>query len=115
MTCLTSVPTGNDDMKTPGFDASATLDCYVLRLYVAGDNAQSKRAIANLKQICDTHLAERFELEVVDIFAQPHLAETDRILAVPALIKRLPEPVRRLVGDLSQRDKVLLGLDIDIV
>lgn len=85
---------------------------FVLRLYIAGTTVQSRQAINNLKQICETHLQGHYDLEVVDIFENPKLAEGDRIIAVPTLIKRLPEPVRRVVGDLSERDKVLVGLDI---
>lgn len=85
---------------------------YLLRLYIAGTTVQSRQAINNLKQICETHLQGRYDLEVVDIFENPQLAEGDRIIAVPTLIKRLPEPVQRVVGDLSERDKVLVGLDI---
>ncbi len=85
---------------------------HFLRLYIAGTTVQSRQAINNLKQICETHLQGHYELEVVDIFENPQLAEGDRIIAVPTLIKRLPEPVQRVIGDLSERDKVLVGLDI---
>ena len=84
----------------------------VLRLYVAGTSARSARAIRNAKQICDEHLAGRYELEVIDIFQQPHRAKDDQILAVPTLIKRLPAPLKRFIGDLSDRDVVLVGLDV---
>ncbi len=84
----------------------------VLRLYVAGTSSRSARAIQNAKQICDEHLAGRYELEVIDIFQQPHRAKDDQILAVPTLIKRLPAPLKRFIGDLSDRDVVLVGLDV---
>ncbi len=84
----------------------------VLRLYVAGTSARSARAIENAKQICDEHLAGRYELEVIDIFQQPHRAKDDQILAVPTLIKRLPAPLKRFIGDLSDREVVLVGLDV---
>jgi len=85
---------------------------YLLRLYVVGATAGSQRAIANLRQICETELAGRYQLEVIDIYQQPSLAEGEQIIAAPTLIKELPPPVRRLVGDMSDRDRVLLGLDL---
>ena len=84
----------------------------VLRLYVAGTSERSARAIQNARQICEAHLADRYELEVIDIFQQPHRAKDDQILAVPTLIKRLPAPLKRFIGDLSDRDVVLVGLDV---
>jgi len=85
---------------------------YQLRLYVAGSTPQSQRAIANIKQICEERLAGRFELEVIDIYQQPVLAKGEQIIAVPTLIKQLPGPLRRIVGDLSSRERVLIGLDL---
>jgi len=85
---------------------------YVLRLYVVGATAQSQRAIANLREICETELAGRYRLEVIDIYQQPTLGAGEQIIAAPTLIKELPPPVRRLVGDMSDRDHVLLGLDL---
>jgi circadian clock protein KaiB len=85
---------------------------YVLRLYVVGATAGSQRAIANLRAICETELAGRYELEVIDIYQQPSLAEGEQIIAAPTLIKHLPLPVRQLVGDMSDRDRVLVGLDL---
>jgi circadian clock protein KaiB len=85
---------------------------YLLRLYVTGATAGSQRAIANLRAICETELAGRYELEVIDIYQQPTLAEGEQIIAAPTLIKELPLPVRRLVGDMSDHDRVLLGLDL---
>ncbi len=84
----------------------------VLRLYVAGSSSRSLRAIENAKAICDEHLAGSYELDVIDIFQQPKLAKDDQILAVPTLIKKLPLPLRRFIGDLSDRDVVLVGLDV---
>lgn len=84
----------------------------VLKLYIAGSSDRSVRAIRNAKEICDEHLAGRYELAVVDIFKQPTLAKDDQILAVPTLIKKLPLPLRRFIGDLSDRDVVLVGLDL---
>jgi len=85
---------------------------YVLRLYVVGATGASQRAIANLREICELELAGRYELEVIDIYQQPALAEGEQIIAAPTLIKQLPPPVRQLVGDMSDRDHVLLGLDL---
>ena len=85
---------------------------YVLRLYVVGATAASQRAIANLREICERELAGRYELEVIDIYQQPSLAEGDQIIAAPTLIKELPPPFRQLVGDMSDREHVLLGLDL---
>jgi circadian clock protein KaiB len=85
---------------------------YRLRLYVAGMTPRSARAIANIKAICEEHLKGRFALEVIDIYQQPVLAEGDQIIAVPTLLKKLPLPLRRLIGDLSDRERVLIGLDL---
>ena len=85
---------------------------YVLRLYVAGATPGSQRAIANLREICETELSGRYELEVVAIYQQSSLAEGEQIVAAPTLIKELPPPVRELVGDMSDRDRVLVGLDL---
>lgn len=83
-----------------------------LLLYVAGFNARSATAIANLKAICEEHLKGRYELDVVDIYQQPSLARRAQIVAAPTLIRRLPVPLRRIVGDMSRTDRVLVGLDI---
>ncbi len=85
---------------------------YVLRLYVTGTTPRSVRAIKNIKAICEEYLGGRYSLEVIDIYQQPILAKGEQIVAVPALIKKLPAPLRRFVGDMSDVDKVLLGLDV---
>jgi circadian clock protein KaiB len=85
---------------------------FVLRLYVAGTSARSTRAIIELKEFCETHLKDRYHLEVVDIYQQPELAKDEQIIAVPTLIRRLPLPLRRLIGDLSNEERVLVGLDL---
>ena len=85
---------------------------YVLRLYVAGTTSQSACAIVQLKEICEAHLKGRYSLEVVDIYQQPALAKDEQIVAVPTLIRRLPLPLRRLIGDLSNEERVLVGLDL---
>lgn len=87
-------------------------DFWHLRLYVAGSTARSERALANLKAICDAELRGRFSLEVIDLLKRPELAAGDQILAVPTLVRRLPPPVRKLIGDLSSTERVLVGLDI---
>lgn len=85
---------------------------YNLRLYVTGATASSGRAIANVKALCEEHLRDRYDLEVIDIYQQPELAEDDQIVAAPTLIKRLPLPQRRLVGDFSDSRRVLARLDL---
>ena len=85
---------------------------YVLRLYVSGSTSKSALAIENIKRICEQHLKNRYDLEVIDIYQQPSLARDEQIVAVPTLIKRLPSPLRRLVGDMSNLKKVLFGLDL---
>ena len=85
---------------------------YNLRLYVAGQTAKSMAAIANLKAMCEEHLADHYSIEVVDLRENPQLAAGDQILAVPTLVRRLPPPLKRIIGDLSNTEKVLVGLDI---
>jgi circadian clock protein KaiB len=85
---------------------------YVLRLYVTGATPQSTLAILNVKRVCEEHLQGRYDLEVVDIYQKPSLAKDEQIVAAPTLIKQLPAPLRRLIGDLSSRERVLLGLDL---
>jgi circadian clock protein KaiB len=85
---------------------------YVLRLYVTGTTPASARAIVNIRKICDEHLAGRYDLEVVDITQRPTLAAGEQIIAAPTLIKKLPLPLRRFIGDMSQTERILLGLDL---
>jgi circadian clock protein KaiB len=85
---------------------------YVLRLYVTGMTPRSARAIANIKEICEEHLKGRYDLQVIEIYQQPVLTEGEQIIAVPTLIKKLPLPLRRIIGDLSDRERVLIGLDL---
>jgi circadian clock protein KaiB len=85
---------------------------YVLRLYVTGTTSQSTRAISNIRKICEEHLEGRYELEVVDIALHPTLAIGEQIIAAPTLIKRLPLPLRRFIGDMSHTERILLGLDL---
>ena len=85
---------------------------YVLRLYVTGMTPRSTRAVENVRAICEQHLQGRYDLEVIDIYQQPTLAKGEQIIAAPTLIKKLPLPLRRVIGDLSSTEKVLLGLDL---
>ena len=85
---------------------------YTLRLYVIGTSPQSVSAINNLKKICDEHLQGRYELEVIDLYQQPQLAQGEQIIASPTLIKKLPLPLRRVIGDMSNAERVLVGLDL---
>lgn len=85
---------------------------YILKLYMTGINAKSQTALRNIKEICETHLEGRYELEVIDVYQTPHLAKNQQIIAAPTLIKELPSPVQRFIGDLSDTDQVLVGLDI---
>jgi len=85
---------------------------YVLRLYVTGTTPQSVRAIANVKKLCEKYLKGRYELEVVDLYQQPQLAQGEQIIAAPTLIKKLPLPLRRIIGDMSKTERVLVGLDL---
>jgi circadian clock protein KaiB len=88
---------------------------YVLRLYVAGSTPQSSRAITNLKTICETHLKARYSLTVVDLYEEPQRASEDQVMVVPTLVRQFPLPTRRLIGDLSQTDRVLAALDLPAV
>jgi len=83
-----------------------------LRLYVAGTTPKSVTAFSNLKQICETHLGGKCRIEIVDLLRNPQLAQGDQIFAVPTLVRRLPQPVKRIIGDLSNTDRVLVGLDL---
>jgi len=85
---------------------------YQLRLYVAGQTPKSLAAIDNLNRICEEHLAGRYRIEVIDLLVNPKLAAGDQILAVPTLVRHLPEPIKKIIGDLSNEDRVLVGLDV---
>ena len=92
--------------------AKAKSDAFVLRLYVAGQTPKSMAAFANLKKICEEHLAGRYQIEVIDLLENPKLARGDQILAIPTLVKKLPPPMRKIIGDLSNTERVLIGLDL---
>lgn len=85
---------------------------YVLRLYVAGINLRSSAAIKTITEICEEHLKGHYELEIVDIYQQPTLAKGEQIIAAPTLIKKLPEPLRRFIGNLADKERILVGLDL---
>ena len=92
-----------------------TPDAWILRLYVAGHTLRSLRAVANIERICADELRGQYRLEVIDLYQCPQLAEGDQIVAVPALVKRLPEPLRMVIGDMSDTQRVLVGLDLRAV
>jgi circadian clock protein KaiB len=92
-------------------DATAG-EMFLLRLYVAGQTPKSLAAFANLRRICETHLAGRYEIEVIDLLERPQLARGDEIVAIPTLVRKLPEPITKLIGDLSNTERVLVGLQL---
>lgn len=92
-----------------------TEESWMMRLYVAGQSTRSVAAIANLRKICDTHMPGHCTIEVIDLMRNPERAKADQIVAVPTLIRKLPEPVRRIIGDLSATDKVLMSLELTVV
>ena len=85
---------------------------YVLRLYIAGTTSKSMRAVANIKKICESSLKNRYDLEVIDIYQQPVLVKGDQIIAAPTLVKQLPLPLRKFIGDMSDTERILVGLDL---
>jgi circadian clock protein KaiB len=85
---------------------------YELRLYIAGKTAKSVTALKNLKKYCEEHLKGQYKIEVIDLLVQPQLAEGDQIFAIPTLVRKVPEPIRKIIGDLSNEEKVLVGLNI---
>ena len=93
---------------------AAAEQTYELRLYVAGQTPKSILALVNLRQICEEHLQGRYEIEVIDLMENPQLAQGDQILALPTLVRRLPEPIKKIIGDLSNTERVLVGLDLRV-
>ncbi|WAC12577.1 circadian clock KaiB family protein [Dyadobacter pollutisoli] len=89
-----------------------TTEIWELRLYIAGKTAKSVAALSNLKRYCEEHLKDKYVIEVIDLLVQPQLAEGDQIFAIPTLVKKVPEPIRKIIGDLSNEEKVLVGLNI---
>jgi len=111
-------PAGKRKPRSPGeleqVGSHSLQATYVLRLYINGSTLKSTLAVKNIKQVCEQHLNGRYNLEIIDICKQANLARDEQIVAVPTLIKRLPRPLRRLIGDLSDQNKVLFGLDLKI-
>jgi circadian clock protein KaiB len=102
-------------VSTKKFDltiSELSKDKYILRLYITGTTHRSALAITNLKKICEEYLEGRYELEVIDLYQKPLLAKDEQIIATPTLIKKLPLPFRRIIGDMSNKEKVLIGLDL---
>jgi len=99
--------TGTRRKKMPG-----TEETWELRLYVAGQTPRAITAFGNLKKLCEEHLAGKYQIEVIDLLQNPQLARGDQIIAVPTLVRKLPEPVRKIIGDLSDQERVLVGLDL---
>ena len=96
----------------PQAGEKAPQEYWILRLYVAGQTPKSLAAFANLKRICEEHMAGQYEIEVIDLLENPQLAAGDQILAIPTLVRQLPPPVRKIIGDLSNTERVLVGLDL---
>ncbi len=93
-------------------DTTPDDETYILRLYVAGQTKKSMTAFSNLKKICEEHLAGRYRIEVIDLLENPQLSKGDQILAVPTLVRKLPPPIKKIIGDLSNTERVLVGLDL---
>ena len=102
----------NDTSRDFGDAAPGDPDVVSLRLYVAGQSPRSVRAIENLRKVCDEHLSGNYRVEVIDLLVNPALARGDEIVAVPTLVRKLPEPMRKIIGDLSDTDRVLVGLQL---
>lgn len=102
----------NTASRQPAPNAGTPEERWVLRLYVAGQTPKCLAAFSNLKEICEEHLAGRYSIEVIDLLKNPQLAQGDQIFAIPTLVRNLPEPVRKIIGDLSNTEKVLVGLDL---
>ena len=105
------MPSVPDDTAESGIQVFTAPE-WQLKLYVAGQTPRSMAALANLKRVCETHLAGRYQIEVVDLLVNPRLAAGDQILAVPTLVRKVPEPIRKIIGDLSNEERVLVGLDV---
>jgi circadian clock protein KaiB len=101
-------------IKTKPTAKAPAEDRWTLRLYVAGQTPRSVKAFSNLKQMCEDRLTGRYTIEVIDLVKQPHLAQGDQIIAIPTLVRKLPEPIKRVVGDLSDIERVLVGIDLQV-
>ena len=100
------------EKSKPRARSQRTEKIYELRLYVAGQTPKSLAAFANLKKICEEHLAGQYHIEVIDLLKKPQLASGDQILAIPTLVRKLPQPIKKIIGDLSNTERVLVGLDL---
>ena len=109
---MEDVVQNNEGSASIESDAMPDEDFYILRLYVAGQTKKSLAAFANLKKICEENLCGRYRIEVIDLLENPQLAKGDQILAVPTLVRKLPEPIKKIIGDLSNTERVLVGLDL---
>jgi circadian clock protein KaiB len=98
--------------KPCGDNAAAKEEIWDLRLYVAGQTEKSVTAFENLKKICEEHLAGKYRIEIIDLLKNPQLAKNDQIIAIPTLVRKLPTPIRKIIGDLSRTERVLVGLDL---
>jgi circadian clock protein KaiB len=105
-------PAGRLPAQQKAKPARAKVEVWNLRLYVAGQTPKSLTAFANLKQLCEQHLPGRYEIEVIDLMKQPQLATDDQIVALPTLVRKLPEPIKRLIGDLSNTERVMVAMDL---
>lgn len=101
-----------DDAAKTGRKAMGRVDEFVLRLYVTGMTSRSSEAISSIRSICEEYLQGRYELDVIDLYRHPQLARDEQIIATPTLVKKLPTPLRRFIGDLSNKERVLFGLDL---
>jgi len=106
---MSEIPCAVSDLLS---ESAEHIDSWNMRLYVAGQTPKSLRALTNLKRICEEYLAGKYHIEIIDLLENPQLAISDQILAIPTLIRNLPEPVRKIIGDLSNIERVLVGLDL---
>ena len=106
----TTNPRTESESKESGQERGKTI--WNLRLYIAGDSPRSRTALANLRKLCEKHLQSRYDIEIVDLKLKPELAKVDQILAVPTLIRKVPEPMKRVIGDLSDSDRAIVALDL---
>jgi len=117
------IPDGKSPLKTKSGDVTKDFEAavkrkalkrakYILRLYITGSTSRSLKAVHNLKKLCEEHLSNDYDLEVIDIYKDPEAARKEQIIAAPTLVKKLPQPIRKFVGDLSDTQKILVGLDI---
>jgi circadian clock protein KaiB len=102
----------NSQVNDQGAPEATDVDFWNLRLYVAGQSARCVAAVRNLNKFCEEHLAGRYRIEVIDLLENPRLARDDQILAIPTLVRRVPEPLRKIVGDLSNAERMLVGFDL---